>query len=125
MQEYKAKISANIVNEENFVKSYCEKLNETLRIQTTNKSSRYYRCKHRTRYEKTREVASYLENHPSASYLENHPPASYLENHPGIMLQNTNCNFSMSIKPDPKSTDFESSKIVCTENNSFFWRGIL
>ena len=86
LNRFKAKISANIVNEENFVKLYCEKNNETLRIHTKNKSSKYYRCKHRTRYEKTREVASYLENHP------------------GIRLQNTNC----TIKPDLESSDFNT-----------------
>ena len=44
-----------------------------------------YRCKHKTRNEKTREVSEYLDEHP------------------GSRLQNTNCNFSMSIKPDPNS----------------------
>ena len=38
LNRFKAKISANIVNEENFVKLYCEKNNETLRIHTKKKA---------------------------------------------------------------------------------------
>ena len=61
LKRFKAKIAARIESEESFIKVYCEKNNETLRIHTSNKHSRYYRCKHKTRNEKTREVSEYLD----------------------------------------------------------------
>ena len=70
----------NIRSEEEFIRSYNEKNNETLRIETINKKSRYYRCKHKTRVKNTMEIEAYIQEHPNSR------------------LQNTNCPFSLSIK---------------------------
>ena len=89
VNRFKTQISANISSAEEFVQLYNTK-NETIRIHTANPSSRYYRYKHKTRYENTKEVKAYLEKHPSAR------------------VQNTNCKFSMAIKPLKKSRDFNT-----------------
>ena len=60
VQRFKARVIAYIENEEAFIKDYCNQNNETLRIHTSNKKSRYYRYKNKSRNEKTKEVGTYL-----------------------------------------------------------------
>ena len=85
--KFRAKILANIENENEFIHMYSVKNNETLRIHTINKHSKYYRCKHKTRYENTMDVEIYLQKQPSAR------------------IHNTNCPFSLAIKPS-QNPDF-------------------
>ena len=80
LDKFVAKVFVNIDNEEGFIKSYCDKNNESLRIQTINKSSRFYRCKHKTRHKNTMEIEQYVRAHPNKR------------------VQNTNCPFSLSLK---------------------------
>ena len=56
LDKFGAKVFVNIDNEDGFIKSYCDKNNESLQIQTINKSSRFYQCKHKTRYKNTMEI---------------------------------------------------------------------
>ena len=56
VQKFEATVIVKIDSINNFIKCYCDQNNETLRLSTINKYSRFYRCKHKTRHEKTKEV---------------------------------------------------------------------
>ena len=66
VEKLKIKALASIPCEDEFIRSYCEKNNETFRSQTVNNNSKYYRCKHKTRYRNTMEVEAYMREHPNA-----------------------------------------------------------
>ena len=96
VDKFKAEIQINIDDTAEFIRLYSESNNETLRLDTQNKNSTYYRCKHKTRYQGTSDVGKYLLKNPSNR------------------IQNTNCTFSLVIKG---STHVDFNKLVVLKWN--------